>query len=678
MTTFESSFRRKSQSMNVANRLASAASRLTHPNYRPDIDGLRAVAILSVIGFHAFPNRLRGGFIGVDIFFVISGYLISTIVFGSLERGTFSIAEFYRRRVRRIFPALISVLLASAIFGWMVLLDDEYAQIGKHIAAASVFVQNFVLWHESGYVDNEAATKPLLHLWSLAIEEQFYIFWPLMLAFIWKRKWSFLYITLGLAVVSFATNIYFSENDPTADFYSPGSRFWELMVGGILAYIQLHRPELLKSNREAQSVLGFAFLAAGLIFINKGVAFPGWWALLPTLGAFFIISAGPTTWLNRNLLANRAMVGIGLISYPLYLWHWPLLSFAHIVHPHYNFKLALILVGVAVVLATATYRYIERPLRTASHPRTPLLLAAGMSVALVAGILIDRIPIEPRLYSASFKIPSKTEWDFLKSSTANFDANGTGIYSFHPERKDATVFIGDSQMAQYAERVDHVEDLDTNANGAVFAVGGGCPPINHVYTDDRSRRSCWRARDDAFRLAFDKRFSSVVIGGSWNWYFADAGFDGGYYFLKNGHRADLRSAIGTAEAFKTLYHFMARLKKAEKHVFLLLGNPIDYSFDPHVYFDRFVRTGSAPSNRFATYTLGQSQLRQRLIDLAKRAGVSIIDPYADLCKDVSCLRITKTGTAIFKDSSHFNPDWAIDHASYIDVALEHPQRRAIR
>jgi len=181
---------------------------LAHPKYRPDIDGLRAIAILAVVIFHAFPLIMPGGFIGVDIFFVISGFLISSIIFSSLERDRFSLVEFYARRVKRIFPALILVFTTCLAFGWFLLLSDEYRQLGKHTAASAGFIQNFVLWRESGYFDTSGETKPLLHLWSLAIEEQFYFFWPLLLAFVWKRQWNFLKITTGIAAVSFAANIY--------------------------------------------------------------------------------------------------------------------------------------------------------------------------------------------------------------------------------------------------------------------------------------------------------------------------------------------------------------------------------------------------------------------------------------------------------------------------------------
>lgn len=185
---------------------------LTHPKYRPDIDGLRAIAILSVIGFHAFPFLVQGGFIGVDIFFVISGFLISTIIFGSLERGNFSFVEFYIRRINRIFPALLLVLITCFAFGWFVLLSDEYKQLGKHIAGGAGFISNFIFWNESGYFDNVAEAKPLLHLWSLGVEEQFYIIWPLLLWLAWKRHLNLLSIAIIVAVISFALNIYEIRN----------------------------------------------------------------------------------------------------------------------------------------------------------------------------------------------------------------------------------------------------------------------------------------------------------------------------------------------------------------------------------------------------------------------------------------------------------------------------------
>ena len=171
--------------------MSQHSQHLLHPKYRPDIDGLRAIAVLSVVGFHAFPSWVNGGFIGVDVFFVISGFLISGIIYENLDKGEFTFREFYARRIRRIFPALIVVMTACFAFGWFSLLADEYKQLGKHIAGGATFISNLLLWQESGYFDNSAETKPLLHLWSLGIEEQFYIIWPLLLWLTWKRKFKF-------------------------------------------------------------------------------------------------------------------------------------------------------------------------------------------------------------------------------------------------------------------------------------------------------------------------------------------------------------------------------------------------------------------------------------------------------------------------------------------------------
>src|SRR5580692_6574859 len=207
-------------------------------DYRADIDGLRAIAVLAVIGFHAFPAWIRGGFVGVDVFFVISGYLISTILLAGMERGSFRFSQFYMRRIRRIFPALIVVLVACMVAGWLVLFSFEYKALGKHIAGSAAFVSNFVLWNEAGYFDKATAIKPLLHIWSLGIEEQFYIVWPLLLYLVWKRKTATLVLLLLLLAFSFTFNVL--SSDRAADFYSPLARFWELMAGAVLAYLSLH------------------------------------------------------------------------------------------------------------------------------------------------------------------------------------------------------------------------------------------------------------------------------------------------------------------------------------------------------------------------------------------------------------------------------------------------------
>lgn len=386
---------------------------LTSPKYRPDIDGLRAVAVLAVVAFHAFPNWIKGGFIGVDVFFVISGYLISTIIFENLDRGTFSFSEFYARRIKRIFPALILVLITCFALGWFLLLADELNQLSKHIAAGAGFVSNLVLWNEAGYFDASAESKPLLHLWSLGIEEQFYIVWPLLLWFSWKRKFNLLTITIIVTISTFILNVKGIKQDMVATFYSPQSRFWELLSGSLLAWLSLYKKEAFSKLKTKINVLvsriiynekqlvndntlvniisftGSFLLIYGFWRINKELSFPGKWALLPVVGAVLIITAGSKAWINRSILSNKIAVWFGLISFPLYLWHWPLLSFARIVsseEPSTNIRIAAVV--FSCLLAWLTARFIEKPIR---HGGSKAILKPVILCSMIFGVGITSL-----------------------------------------------------------------------------------------------------------------------------------------------------------------------------------------------------------------------------------------------------------------------------------------------
>lgn len=353
--------------------MTASTHHLSHPKYRPDIDGLRAIAVLPVVAFHAFPSHLKGGFIGVDIFFVISGFLISTIIFNSLNSGVFSFSEFYTRRVKRIFPSLSVVLLACLLLGYFVLLPDELNQLGKHVFAGAGFMSNLVLLGESGYFDNSAETKPLLHLWSLGIEEQFYIFWPFLLWVSWKIRANLLYLTVILLVASFAANMWMVYNNTVAAYYSPLTRAWELLCGTLLSWYLIKKSAKGSDGSSSSSytatvsnvsaVIGLGLLAFGFFFISKGLRFPGYWALIPVIGSALIIMAGPNAWFNRHVLSHKLLVWFGLLSFPLYLWHWPMLSFCRIMYTNPSWKLRVVAVICSVCLAWLTVRFVERPLR---------------------------------------------------------------------------------------------------------------------------------------------------------------------------------------------------------------------------------------------------------------------------------------------------------------------------
>ena len=348
-----------------------ASSRNSSLTYRRDIDGLRALAIASVVLYHAVPQWLPGGFVGVDIFFVISGYLITGIVLKGQSEGTFSLSEFYSRRAKRIFPALIVVLVFCLVAGWLVLLPAEYQSLGKHVAAGAAYVSNHLSLAESGYFDVAAELKPLLHLWSLGIEEQFYLLWPLLLIVAYRFNLNPLTLVAVLFTVSFSLNVGNIDHRPVRVFYLAITRSWELLIGAMLAYANLfarNRFDALVKNillrdpaqKPGDAVnwlawTGLCLVMLAMFGLNQRMPFPGWWALFPTLGTACLIAAGEESSVNRRIFGSKLAVRIGLISYPLYLWHWPLLSLARIVEGRTpSLAIRVCAAGISVLLAWAT------------------------------------------------------------------------------------------------------------------------------------------------------------------------------------------------------------------------------------------------------------------------------------------------------------------------------------
>ena len=338
-----------------------------------------------VVNFHAFPGAMPGGFIGVDIFFVISGFLITGIIARELDEQRFSPVAFYGRRIRRIFPALIVVLGATLVLGWVWMLPVAYAQLSADVFAGAAFFANIALLLQSGYFDVESVKKPLLHLWSLGIEEQFYLFWPLILMLVARLRFSILAAATVIGVASFALNVALIGSNPVATFYLPFTRAWELLAGSALAcgFSQISQTSRASNWRAAA---GFLLISAAVGVLDTHRAFPGWWAVLPVAGSALLLSA-PAAWGCRHVMSSRPMVFIGLISYPLYLWHWPLLVFFAIIKfaPLTLLERGLI-VGLSFALAWLTYRFVESPFRFGRpSPLKITSLSAGMALIAAAG-----------------------------------------------------------------------------------------------------------------------------------------------------------------------------------------------------------------------------------------------------------------------------------------------------
>lgn len=502
-----------------------------HPKYRADIDGLRAIAILSVVAFHAFPTWLTGGFIGVDVFFVISGYLISVIIFKNLDAGTFSFNAFYMRRVKRIFPALLLVLVACYVYGWFTLFADEYKQVGKHVSAGAFFVSNIALYLESGYFDTVAETKPLLHLWSLGVEEQYYIFWPVIAYWLWKLKTALPWVIGAILLGSFTLNILFVEVNSSAVFYLPITRAWELLGGTMLAYMVTHtsRPRTVESNAVIGNLLslsGLALLGIAVVTIDRQKDFPGWWAVLPVMGAVLLILAGEKSWVNRFVLSRPLLVWFGLISYPLYLWHWPVLAYYRMVAPEVpsaGIRFALVLLSIG--LAWMTFRYIEQPVRFGQKRivSNKALIIAMFVVGAVGQTTYDNNGFEER-EANDFKLEASYDWtSWYRHKSCFIDTkNGVGAFASLCDGESAdmpprplVLLWGDSHAASLYPGLKKQADLlgfrlaQYNANG--------CPPVLG-FVAKSTEPQCREINDFVLGKIHALKPDLVVMAGFWNNY----------------------------------------------------------------------------------------------------------------------------------------------------------------
>ncbi|MCC6274951.1 MAG: acyltransferase, partial [Leptospiraceae bacterium] len=348
-------------------------------DYRPEIDGLRALAVLPVILFHAGFEMFSGGFVGVDVFFVISGYLITTIILSDLEQGKFSIIDFYERRARRILPALFVVMLVSIPFAWFWFLPSDMKFYSRSLVAVSMFASNFLFWRETGYFDTSAEIKPLLHTWSLAVEEQYYVIFPLFLMLFWRFGKRRIFILLLIVfVASFVSAQLGASSRPAATFFLLPTRGWELLIGAFTAFYlyRSNRVEFSGWFREIGSWLGVALIFFSVFAYSEATPFPGIYALVPTVGTMLIILFATQSTTTGRFLGNKYFVGIGLISYSAYLWHQPLFAFARqrsLVEPGH--QVFAILSVTSLILAYFSWRYIETPFRKKGYIRRSKIFA---------------------------------------------------------------------------------------------------------------------------------------------------------------------------------------------------------------------------------------------------------------------------------------------------------------
>lgn len=498
-------------------------------NYRREIDGLRAVAVLPVILFHAGFGLVPGGFVGVDVFFVISGYLITMIILSELAAGSFSFATFYERRVRRILPALFVMLSACLVCAWLWLPPADMKEFSRSLSYVPLFGSNIFFSKELGYFDSAAELKPLLHTWSLAVEEQYYLLFPLVLVGLWKHARPVIpHVFLVVALVSIGIAEHQVANRPESAFYLLPSRVWELLCGALVAWVTM-KGMLPMRGSQAGSALGLLLIGYALFFFDSDTAFPGLNALLPVVGAALVIAfATPATFIGR-LLGARVLVGIGLVSYSAYLWHQPVFVFAR----HRSFEelgggLALFLCVLTFALAYLSWRFVEQPVRRRGVVSSARVVtgALALSVAVLVFGAVGRVTegfdfrhgINSRLPEVAQRMRANHGLD----EDCGRPASGFTACATHPEPE--ILVWGDS----YAMHL--VDGFLASRDGARIAQAtrSVCGPILGVAPLVKGRvagdwaSQCIAFNDEVFaRLKSTPSIRYVVLGSLFSQYFAD-------------------------------------------------------------------------------------------------------------------------------------------------------------
>lgn len=505
--------------------------------YRREIDGLRAVAVMPVILFHAGIKGFGGGFVGVDIFFVISGYLITSILISDLDRGDFSIARFYERRARRILPALFVVMLACLPFAYMWMYPAQLENFGKSIIAVIFFVSNILFWREDGYFAATAEEKPLLHTWSLSVEEQYYLIFPLLLFVLWRfGRNRTLWAIYAIAICSFLLAEWGWRNEPTANFYLAPTRAWELLAGSICAFLTADRPE---SRSDALGFAGLALILFSIFYYTEDTPFPSVYTLAPVLGVSLIILFSRTGTHVARILSWKPFVAIGLISYSAYLWHQPLFAFARIrslTEP--STLLMAVLTVASFLLAWATWYWVEKPFRVSPRMLLPTrgavfatsavggvaFLAVGLAGVRTNGMEFrfnlnteflayfdNAPPRHPYLYRVNMFSAYKDECNYFVYDTNRYSETKDSLpESCYTKANPAhpTLFIwGDSHAQHLYYGINKVLDNEWNI---LQVASSGCAPA--VPGSGAMRTICLRSNTTAFEAIKATRPDVVLLG----------------------------------------------------------------------------------------------------------------------------------------------------------------------
>jgi peptidoglycan/LPS O-acetylase OafA/YrhL len=638
--------------------------------YRKEIDGLRALAVLPVILFHAGFTTFSGGFVGVDIFFVISGYLITTIIVDEMEKGKFSLFNFYDRRARRILPALFFVMLCTLPFAWFWMLPRDLKSFSESLVAVPLFASNILFYLTSGYFDAASVLKPLLHTWSLAVEEQYYVLFPLFLMLAWKlgKKWI-ISLLLLIAIVSLLAAQWGSPTHPSFTFYLLPTRGFEILIGALISFYKSSLISVSQSVSQSVSLTGLALVLYAIFAFDSNTPSPSLYSLVPTIGAGLILVFTNSKNLVGKLLGSKLFVGIGLISYSAYLWHQPLLAYSKIYTFDQNpLSLTISLLLATFVLSMLSYKYIETPFRRSSKfsKKTIIFLPVFfMLFFIIIGLYgYKERGITQRLSSQIISLSkAQDDWDHPgQLKKLNID----NLYVYDEKKPINILFFGDSHAEQFAPVASYISSKTGKNVG--FLTGGGCPPIPNLLED--RRKHCFDLFNRLEHLInVEKNIETIVIAGCYNCYFIDQmgpTSDYSYYYRDGEKHLHLKQGKGLNETFTSFEYFINDI--ALKMNVVVIGDiPQSDNFDPNVIaLSQFRGDLTFFYKKFPAFTDSQflvskeSSSLNRKIQKLVESKATFLNSQEIVCPNQICIALDSNGEAKYSDRGHMR-------ASYVSI-----------
>ena len=652
---------------------------VAHPPYRPEIDGLRAIAVLAVVLYHFGMPYLTGGFVGVDVFFVISGFLIGGILWAELDKtGTLSLKRFYLRRIRRLAPAFFAMALVTSVFAALILLPFEFRDFGKQLIAATLWLSNMLFYKGAGYFDSAEATKVLLHTWSLSVEEQFYLCLPLGLLIL-RRKSLLIWILALLWLTSLVACVSLTPTQPTASFYLFPFRAWELLSGVLLA-IWGHQTRSRWALHPALSWTGLALIALSILFIRPGAGFPGWQVLAPVCGTVLILLNGADPNPVNRILGARGPVFVGLMSYSLYLWHWPVLILSTYWRGAYSGPIeAAFWLALAFLLAIFSWALVERPARRMTILTTPNLLAGtGIAALLVlaVGAWAYKTDGAPGRFGPLARPHIDASADFLQdwsrcSTAATGPLAGVETCAIGPDAPPQVLVWGDSHARAF---MDGLALAATEAQvPGIIIWHAGCPPLFGLTKAETAAtpaqdQDCATATE-TLRAALPGLTSikRILLIGRWT-YYAQGGGTG----LDAENRITLAPAVGsdlTGATQADLYAAawtatVAELSRSFAHVAVLRQVPEIPEYDSRMFARALAFGQMTEADAMSRYVVQQDALAARvavaeapLTQLAAAGRIDLIDTWPSLCGDVCS--VMQGGKSLYFDNNHLTNTGAL-------------------